>query len=129
MTKSIILIIAELEYIFFLVAGMALYFGFGMTIMLIAPMFQLLLSSAYLEPMTFQLLIQTHQGGAGGGTRIWEGTTPGQLTQTDKRDIRMSRVIWLTHKGWGERSAGGVLNRLMTFVFQRNLCTWWTLLS
>ena len=48
--------------------------------------FQLLLSNVYTKSRIFQLLMPSQQEGWR-GTRRWEGTQPGQLTQTGQRNI------------------------------------------
>ena len=81
------LVLAGIELIFFIVAGMGLRFGFVLKTVLIIEVFSLLLSSAYTESRPFLLLTPPHQWAGWGCTRSWEGTQPGQLTPTDQRDI------------------------------------------
>lgn len=61
-------------------------------------------------------------------TMIWEGTEPGQLAQTDQRGVQYCIMWCLTLKA-GERGVKGGVFKVIVFVFLRNHCTWWTLLS
>jgi len=73
-------------------------------------MFYLLLSSSYTESRPFLLLTPPHQRVGWGCTRTWEETRPGQLTQTDLRDIPHHMMPCSATKlggGW----AGGLLRR------------------
>jgi len=76
----------QIEPILLLVAGMVLCCVFRMRVLLIAPMFLLLQSSAYTEPRMFQLLTLPCSKELG-GTRSWEGRGPEQWPRRAQGDI------------------------------------------
>lgn len=79
------LVLAEVESIFFIVGSMGLCFGIVVERALIVQgIFLSLLSSAYTEP--FPLLIPLHQWVVWVHKK-WEGAQPGQLPLPEQRDI------------------------------------------
>ena len=104
-----VLVLAGIELIFFLVAGIVLCFGFSMRRKLIATTENIsVLSSVYIKPRTFQLLMPSQQEGRR-GTRSREGTQPGQLTQTGQRNTPYHVMSCPVYKLGGVGQGGGSL--------------------
>lgn len=87
-------------------------------------MFLLLLSKAYTEPRPFLLFALPWWQGSWGCKRGWEETQPGQVTQTDQRDIPDHMASCSGHKG---RGAFGVMSPFLPSLTKYYV--WWTLLS
>ena len=97
-----VLVLAGIELIFLLVAGIVLWFGFSIRIMWIATTENIsVLSSVYNRLRIFQLLMPSQQEGWR-GTRSWQGTQPGQLTQTGQQVIPYHVKSHLVYKLGGE---------------------------
>ena len=95
-----------MELTFFSVAGAGLCFGCGVRAMLMAHGWGwLVLGDVHTESRTSQVL-RPCQGEGWGVTGNWEGTQPGQLTQTSQRDIPYHGTSCWVYK-LGERRKEG----------------------
>ena len=63
------------------------------------------------------------QQGAGGGTKGWEGTAVGQLTQTGQRHVLYQLASCWEKTGWGEEAAAAA----QCLAEHRTVGSWWAI--
>ena len=109
------LVLAGIELIVFIAANMGLCFGFVLKTVLIIEVFTIAEQCLH-KAKAFSAPHTTTPASSWGCTRSWEGTQPGQLTPTDRRDIPYHMMSRSAYKAGGRRRQRGTFG-VMAFVF------------